>query len=349
MTRDNPTRGRERGFSVAPGRGTHPAIAQILRIVLGLLMGVVGIVLLIACANVAGLLLARAVTRKSEITIRLAIGAGRFRALRQLLVESLTLAFLGGAAGLLLARWTILLLARLGPASIPRLDEASIDFRVLAFTFCITLVTGILFGIAPALRGSGYALQSTLVAGGRAGIGGGSGERLRAVLVVAQVALALVLLVGSGLLVRTFARLQQVDLGFDSGHVLTAQVVLPGVKYDNDARVLAFFNSLRDRLTATPGVASVGFTSDVPLAGGYNARVEVPADPATLREVASQTGGKFFTAPSLEQLEVVYSDLESRLGKEKEWREVTVAFAAGGAILLLLGGALSASWFRRLP
>ena len=248
----------------------HDQLVGQIRPALLVFSGAVALVLLIACANVANLLLARATAREREMAVRAALGAGRKRLVRQMLTESLVLAVAGGLLGLVLAWWGVQGLKAAAPPTLPRLEEIGLDPVALAFTAIAVVITGFLFGIAPALRGSGYALHSTLVAGGRAGIGGGSGERLRAVLVVAQVALALVLLVGSGLLVRTFARLQQVDLGFDSGHVLTAQVVLPGVKYDNDDRVLAFFNSLRDRLTATPGVRVVGFTSDVPLAGGYN-------------------------------------------------------------------------------
>ena len=248
----------------------HDQLVGQIRPALLVFSGAVALVLLIACANVANLLLARATAREREMAVRAALGAGRSRLVRQMLTESLVLAVAGGLLGLALAWWGVQGLKAAAPPTLPRLDEVGLDPVALTFTAIAVVVTGFLFGIAPALRGSGYALQSTLVAGGRAGIGGGSGERLRAVLVVAQVALALVLLVGSGLLVRTFAQLQQVDLGFDPGHVLTAQVVLPGVKYDNDARMLAFFNSLRDRVTATPGVAVAGFTSDVPLAGGYS-------------------------------------------------------------------------------
>src|SRR4030095_16604059 len=252
------------------GTSLHDQLVGQIRPALLVFSGAVALVLLIACANVANLLLARATAREREMAVRAALGAGRTRLVRQLLTESLVLAVAGGLLGLALAWWGVQGLKAAAPPTLPRLDEVGLDPVALAFTSIAVVVTGFLFGIAPALRGSGYALQSTLAAGGRAGIGGGSGERLRAVLVVAQVALALVLLVGSGLLVRTFARLQQVDLGFDSGHVLTAQVVLPGVKYDTDDRVMGVFNSLRDRLTTTPGVSVAGFTSDVPLAGGYS-------------------------------------------------------------------------------
>jgi putative ABC transport system permease protein len=180
------------------------------------------------------------------------------------------LSFVGGALGLVLAAWGVQGLKAAAPPTLPRLDEVGLDPVALAFTAAAVVVTGFLFGIAPALRGSAFALHSTLSAGGRAGIGGGRGERLRSVLVVAQVALALVLLVGSGLLVRTFARLQQVDLGFDPSHTLTAQIVLPGAKYSGSERLLGFFNALHERLATTPGVRTVAFTSDVPLAGGYS-------------------------------------------------------------------------------
>ena len=248
----------------------HDQLVGQIRPALLVFSGAVALVLLIACANVANLLLARATAREREMAVRAALGAGRERLVRQVLTESLVLSAVGGVLGLLLAAWGVQGLKAAAPPTLPRLDEIGLDPVALAFTAAAVVVTGFLFGIAPALRGSAFALHSTLSAGGRAGIGGGRGERLRSVLVVAQVALALVLLVGSGLLVRTFARLQQVDLGFDSTHTLTAQIVLPGAKYTGNERLLGFFGSLHDRLAATAGVRTVAFTSDVPLAGGYS-------------------------------------------------------------------------------
>ena len=248
----------------------HEQLVGQIRPALLVFSGAVALVLLIACANVANLLLARATAREREMAVRAALGAGRERLVRQVLTESLVLSFVGGVLGLLLAWWGVQGLKAAAPPTLPRLDEVGLDPVALAFTAAAVVVTGFLFGIAPALRGSAFALHATLSAGGRAGVGGGRGERLRAMLVVAQVALALVLLVGSGLLVRTFARLQQVDLGFDPTHTLTAQVVLPAAKYNSSDRLLGFFNALRDRLATTPGVRTVGFTSDVPLAGGYD-------------------------------------------------------------------------------
>jgi len=248
----------------------HDQLVGTIRPALLVFTAAVALVLLIACANVANLLLARATAREREMAVRAALGAGRRRLVRQLLTESLMLAAAGAVLGLLLAWWGVQGLKAAAPPTLPRLDEIRLDPAALGFTALAAVVTGVLFGLAPALRGSAFALHATLSAGGRAGIGGGRGERLRGVLVMTQVALALVLLVGSGLLVRTFSRLQQVDLGFDSGRVLTAQIVLPTVKYDGAQRQLAFFESLRERLSATPGVQTVGFSTNVPLAGGYN-------------------------------------------------------------------------------
>ena len=248
----------------------HDQLVGSIRPALLVFTAAVALVLLIACANVANLLLARATAREREMAVRAALGAGRKRLVRQMLTESLVLSAAGGLLGLMLAWWGVQALKAAAPPTLPRLDEVRLDPIALAFTAAAVVVTGLLFGLAPAMRGSASALHATLSAGGRAGIGGGHGERLRGILVAAQVALALVLLVGSGLLVRTFARLQQVDLGFDSEHVLTAQIVLPSAKYAGGERQLAFFNALRERLAATPGVQVVGLTTDVPLAGGYS-------------------------------------------------------------------------------
>jgi putative ABC transport system permease protein len=248
----------------------HDQIVGSIRPALLVFTGAVALVLLIACANVANLLLARATAREREMAVRAALGAARKRLVRQMLTESLVLSATGAVLGLVLAWWGVQALKAAAPPTLPRLDNIGLDPMALAFTAFAAIVTGLLFGLAPAIRGSAFTLHATLSAGGRSGIGGGRGERLRAILVVAQVALALVLLVGSGLLVRTFSRLQQVDLGFDPGHVLTAEIVLPGVKYEGAQRQMAFFNALRERLAATPGVEVVGLTTDVPLAGGMN-------------------------------------------------------------------------------
>lgn len=217
------------------------------------------LLLLMVSVNIASLLLARTASRRREVAIRLAIGAGRFRALRQLLVESLTLAFLGGAAGLLLARWTILLLARVGPASVPRLDEASIDLRVLAFTFCITLTAGILFGIAP-----GFALWRTdihdALKEGARGTGGLVGLYIRRVLVAGELALALMLLTGAGLLLASFLRMNARPAAFTPEKILVMKMRLPVPRYSTVMQQ-HYHDELLRRLASIPGVEAAGVSA----------------------------------------------------------------------------------------
>ncbi len=231
-----------------------------------ILLGAVGCVLLVACANVANLLLARAATREKEIAIRTAIGAGRWRVMRQLLTESVLLAFAGGAAGLLLAVWGLAGLRWLNPGDIPRMSAISIDGRALAFTSAVVLLTGILFGLAPALRSSQVSLSETLKEGGRSLIGGH--RRLRNLLVVAEIALSLVLLIGAGLLIRSFIRVQQVEPGFAPQNVLSLRLALVGPAYSDEARRVSFYRQLWERVRGLPGVESAGGASVLPLTGG---------------------------------------------------------------------------------
>ena len=232
------------------------------------LLGAVGFVLLIACANVANLLLARAAARQREVAVRAALGAGRGALVRQLLVESMLISLIGGAGALLLAWVGLRTLAALQPGSLPRMDEVSIDGTVLLFTLGVAMLTGVLFGLAPALRVSRADLQSTLRQGGRGASGDGGGQTVRRVLIVAEFALALMLLVGAGLLLRSFARLTEVDPGFRPGGVLTAQVFLPPAQYDSAAKRAAFFEQLEAALTAAPGVRAAGGTTGMPFGGG---------------------------------------------------------------------------------
>jgi predicted permease len=235
-----------------------------------LLLGAVGFVLLIACANVANLQLTRTTARQKEAAIRLALGASRLQLIRQLLTESMLLALLGGAAGLLLAVWGVEFLVRLGP-DIPRLQDTSIDPRVISFTLVLSLATGVIFGMAPAFQGSRIDLNETLKESGiRAPAGSGRG-RTRSLLVIAEMALALMLLISAGLFIQSFMRLQKVDPGFNPHGVLTAYIMLPSSKYTEPRRQAAFFKEVINRIEALPGVEAVGGASSMPLTGTNDA------------------------------------------------------------------------------
>jgi predicted permease len=231
-----------------------------------ILLGVVGFVLLIACVNVANLLLARATARQKEIAIRAALGANRRRIFRQLLTESLLLGLISGALGLVLALWGMDLLLAAIPIDIPFWMKFDLDGRVLGFTAACSLLTGFVFGTAPALEASNPDLNETLKEGGRSGAAGGR-HRLRSLLVVAEIALSLVLLVGAGLMMRSFVSLQNVNAGIKPEGVLTMYIALPGAKYREPEKRIAFFGQLLERVRAIPGVQSAGTNSGLPLAG----------------------------------------------------------------------------------
>jgi putative ABC transport system permease protein len=242
------------------------------------LFGAVGFVLLIACVNVANLLLARAIKRDREIAIRSALGASRFRLLRQLLTESVLLALIGGVGGLTLGYWGVKAIVTFGPRDISRLQETSIDLQVMGFILTISLLTSILFGLIPALRGSQPDLQGAIKEGGRSPGESKRGRRSFQVLVIFEVALAIMLMVGAGLLIRSFQRLQAVTPGFQSKNVLTARVTLPSTKYDGRQRAV-FVHQLLERLQVIPGVqfAGAATTWGLPLGSsnwGGNLRLE---------------------------------------------------------------------------
>lgn len=235
------------------------------------LLGAVLFVLLIASANVANMLLARAASRKREVAIRTALGAGRWRIIRQLLTESLLLSALGGAVGLLLALWGVYLLVAFGPADLPRAREVAVDGRVLGFTFAVSLLTGIIFGFVPALQASRPDLNETLKESGRSTTGSAGHRRVRSLLVVSEIALSLMLLVGAGLLMRSFVKLQAVNPGFNPNNVLTMKISLSGPNYQKGAPIIAFHDQLVAKIKALPGVQSVATRSHVPIAAddGY--------------------------------------------------------------------------------
>jgi predicted permease len=232
-----------------------------------LLLGAVGFVLLIACANVANLMLARGAARRKEMAVRLALGASRLRVVRQLLTESVMLALLGGAAGLLIAVWGVAALVALGPEVLPRAQGVGLDARVLSFTLALSVATGLLFGLAPALQTTKPDLNESLKDRSRGATAGRKRDRVRRLLVVAEVALSLVLLVGGGLMLRSFLRLTSVDPGFDPRGVLTMTVPLNGSGHKTDAERAAFFEQLLTQVRALPGVKSASAINHLPLGG----------------------------------------------------------------------------------
>jgi putative ABC transport system permease protein len=258
-------------------------VANIRQAVL-VLLGAVGFVLLIACANVANLLLARAAARESEMAVRTALGAGRGRLVRQLLTESVILSIGGAVLGLLIASWGVAFLTSLQPDGIPRLDSVRIDATVVAFTLGIAVLTGIVFGLVPALQAT-REMSHALKESGRGAVTSRTGARVRGTLVVVEMAIAVVLLAGAGLLIRSFGRLQAVDPGFTPAHTLSFELTLPDARYKDDPKRVLFFNQVMPRLRALPGVQSAGAVMGLPLAGmNFNISFEIlgrpPVSPA---------------------------------------------------------------------
>jgi len=254
--------------------GLQEQVVGDVRRALLVLLGSVALVLLIACANVANLLLTRAAGREKEVAIRTAVGAGWQRLARQLLTESILLGVLGGAAGLFVAQVSLYVVRAMNPGNIPRLEDIAINGTVLAFTFGISLATGILFGVAPVWRAIKVDLNTSLKAGGRSGQSDGGlhlrRHRLRGLLVISELALSLMLLIGAGLLIRSFARLQSVPPGFTTDHVLTMEVAAAGRKYQNDKNdkpIINFYREIESRVAHLPGVVAEGVVSALPLTG----------------------------------------------------------------------------------
>ena len=258
------------------------------------LLGAVVFVLLIACANVASLLLARAGSRDKEIVLRMALGANPARVLRQLLTESVLLALAGGLLGLALAAWGVAMLAQFGPASLPRLAEINIDWRVMAFTLTVSLATGIIFGLAPALLTVRTDLNSVLKTSGR----GNTGSRTRALwrnaLVTSEIASCVVLLTGAGLLIRSFLQLESVNPGFRPDHVLTMQIALPETRYSGQ-KVALFYHQLVDRLHALAGVQYAGIARNLPLSGA-DASLNFVVENRPVESAAEQSRAKYRAA-----------------------------------------------------
>lgn len=254
----------DRGFGLKLATFLDQEVGSV-RKTLWIFLAAVGCVLLIACSNVASLLLARGATRVREMAVRAAVGASRGALVRQLLIESGLLAVAGALLGLPLAVFGVRLLIALDPESLPRAQEIHMDARVLAFSFLLALTTALVFGIVPALRGSRADLRGALTAGGRGGSGGRSRSRLRSILVVTEVALGVVLLASAGLLARSFRQLSEVRPGFDPSNVVTVQFALTDVRYRDLAQCVKFFERMLTQLERTPGVESAGTTHRLPL------------------------------------------------------------------------------------
>ena len=269
--------------------GLQDEFVKGIRPALYLFLIAVGALLLIACANVANLLLARATGRAREMAVRTALGAGRFRIIRQLLVESLLLSTMGAAAGFVLAVWGVDLLMALKPETLLKLQTVTVDGRVLGFAAAISLLTGFLFGLAPAWQLSKPNLQLALKANDRSVTGTG---RLRGLLVVSEIALALVILIGAGLLLKSFVRLLNVSPGFEAGHLITMMVPAAGVKYEQEESVRQFYGQVLERVSKVPGVETAGVVSNLPLSGNGD-RISVHIEEKPLPNPAD--------APSLER------------------------------------------------
>src|ERR1041385_8823208 len=249
--------------------GLHQDITGRAELPLLTLFAAVGFVLLIACANVANLLLSRATVRQKEMAIRTALGASRWRLIRQTLTESLLLALIGGGLGLLSAVWVVILLSKVTAVDIPRLETIRVDGRVLLATFGFSILTGLLTGIAPAWRNSESRLSEWIKDGMRGSFNPGR-RSVSSILVIAEVALAVILLVGGGLMLKSFVQLLRVDPGFQPKQVLRLDLALPAAKYGEPQQQIAFFNELIARLKGLPGVESVGATTEPPLSPGDN-------------------------------------------------------------------------------
>ena len=269
--------------------GTHLIVSPLQQEVVGqvkpillILLGAVGFVLLIACANVASLLLTRSLARQKEVAIRAALGATRARVIRQLLTESLLLSLLGGVAGLVVAYWGIAALVGALPDSqlnaLPFLKTLRIDTSILAFSVGLSFLTGLVFGLAPALQSARLDLNEVLKEGGR-NTSAGTGHRLRSALVMSEIALAVVLLVGAGLMMKSLLRLLQANVGFKTENLLTINLALPAGKYTDASRLVNFNEQLKERIQALPGVAGAGTVNILPLVPGNTTRFNVEGDP----------------------------------------------------------------------
>lgn len=271
---------------------TQEQTVKEIRPALLVLLGAVAFLLLIACANIANLLLARSAARQKEFAIRAALGASRLRVLRLLLTESVMLSLAGGALGLLFAVWGSAALMALAPDNIPRLNEVGVDARVFGFTLVVSVLTGIVFGLIPAIQASKPDLNEALKEGSRGSMGSGSGKRTRSVLVAVEVALSLVLLIGAGLMIKSFIRLQQTHLGFNTENLLAVDLSLSESRYPEEHQQVAFFQKTLEQVGALPGIQSAAVTTGLPLTlslSGSDFRIEGHPEPEAGKEMIINT------------------------------------------------------------
>jgi putative ABC transport system permease protein len=301
------------GFNIQP---LHERVVGDIRPGLVALLGAVAFVLLIACVNIANLLLARGSSRRRELSVRLALGAARSRVIRQLLTESVLLAAVGGVAGILLGVWAVDALVAIAPASAPRVNEIRLDLRVLGFGAVLTGVTGLLFGLAPALQASRGGATQSLKDGPR-GAAAGSGGGLRRVLIAVEVALALMLLTGGGLLLQTFVRLQAADLGFDPRNVLVGYINPPRTRYDTRAKHRVFYDQVLEKAAAVPGVEKAALTSVLPLSGDSDMGFAIEGRP--MPERPSEMPGTWYRLVSAGYFDTM--GMQLRRGRSFEPRE----------------------------
>jgi putative ABC transport system permease protein len=267
LSREYPkTNAKDTGIKLVPLR---QEITGNVRVALLVLWGAVGLVLLLVCTNLANLLLSRASTRRKEIAIRVALGGIRTRLVRQLLTESMLLAGIGSVLGVALGAWSVPALLSLAPLELPRSAEIHLNPGVLSVALAVSLLTGLLFGLAPAFRATRMDTNEELKASGRSSSGGAGHQRLREILIVAEVAFSLVLLIGAGLFLKSFARIQAVEPGFDANHLLTVRLSLPKRAYQHTADLTIFYRKLRTNLLHQPGVQAAGAVSGLPLSGSW--------------------------------------------------------------------------------
>ncbi len=339
----------------------HEQVVGGMRTALLILLAAVGVVLLIACANLTTMLLARAGAREREFAIRVALGATRTQILRQILCESVLLAVIGGAAGSLLAVWGLDLLRAIGVQTVPRIAEANLDVRVLVVMLAVSIGTGILFGIIPALASGNPEVTEALKEGGRTSTAGVPRNRVRNALVIAEVAMALVLLVSAGLLMKSFARLQNVDPGFDPTNVLTMEVALPVAKYRRGKPVADLFAEATRRINALPGVETAAFTSILPLSGTNSDSsfaiegVETAAFTSILPLSGTNSDSSFAIEGRNPMVEKVYPDEEIRVITPEYFQVLKTSLLRGRAFtdadtadspkVVIINEAMAKKWF----